>query len=509
MITERSEDTETGERTIEKARELFVDPEGRRETAIGRLALRAASVMQEIYKSSGRFDQMSPETRAWLEKGMVQTSIFDLESTLARILLAETQTRRFDHKFFGQIHPQGSEIGILSNLVAAFMNTNTIIKEVSMAENEMEVKVLSWFAEKFGYDTEQYSGNVVTGGTLANLAALWVARDWKMEELKKNNQWHSGKKLYVLASDMAHYSLDKACFVLGTGNVELIKVPNVLLKTSAKDLRNRACTLDLENGAIMAVIGLAGETETGMVDDLNSLANVAEEFHAHFHVDAAYGGPFILSSAGDRFAGIGRADSITVDPHKMLYTPYSAGIVLFKDHKRHELIDRAMKENAGYQVSEENRKKVDLSNRKNLNFGFSRVEGSMGSGGVISTWATIELLGDKGIAALLNHNIDLTNYAYNRVCRSTFLKPLHEPETNTLLIGLREALSPILHRSVIEIAKARTEAEKAYYISTDDKIFPGVPIYRFIAMNPHSTKENVEELFTTLEKNIAQLLDKQ
>ena len=77
----------------------------------------------------------------------------------------------------GQIHPQGSKIGILCNFIAAYMNTNTIVKDVSSSEHAMEHEVLDWCAKLFGYDPNNASGNVVSGGTTANIAAMWVARE--------------------------------------------------------------------------------------------------------------------------------------------------------------------------------------------------------------------------------------------------------------------------------------------------------------------------------------------
>ena len=121
----------------------------------------------------------------------------------------------------------------------------------------------------------------------------------------------------------------------------------------------------------MAIVGLAGETETGMIDDLHGLADVAKKNGVYFHVDAAYGGPFILSRVGHLLQDINQADSITVDPHKLLYTPYQAGAILFKDKRNHMLIEKGMRQQARYLLRNEVRQ-GHLDEDVIRNFGMSR-----------------------------------------------------------------------------------------------------------------------------------------
>ena len=500
MATE-SEDRKKPEnlQTIEGAREFFVDPLGEHHNELARITARTSHVLQQIYITSGRIDCMDPDSIQWLtdsSKREQYEGLGDLETVVGQVLAREAGTRRFDEKFFGQIHPQGSQIGIIANLVAAHMNTNTIVQEVSNAENAMESETLGWLADMFGYDRGNYSGNIETGGTAANITALWVAREWKRNELMGSGHSYKERNLYVIGPDSKHYSIVKACDLLG---LKFVQVPTLSLKSDPKGIQKAISGLDLDAGAIASIVAIAGGTETGMVDGLNALADIAEKYNTHLHVDAAYGGPFILSSKGDKFRGINRADSITVDPHKMLYTPYTAGAILFKDRNRHVLIESSMRKNAGYLSSQEVRESIDKIGDQR-NFGFSRLTGSMGAGGVISAWATIKLLGKEGIATLLNHTIELTNVAHEAVKSSQTLTPMHEPQTNTLLIAALGNDNKALPRVVIDYAQ-REAAKSGYYISVDDEIFK-TPIFRFVAMHPYSTKENVEELISILDKAV-------
>jgi glutamate/tyrosine decarboxylase-like PLP-dependent enzyme len=498
--------------SFEKVQSYFVDPRSVNVDDLALLGSDAIRAMAQIYATGGDPMKMSSDIREWLVPSVSKSNGVqpDVKRIIGDVLAREASTRRFDNKFMGQIHPQGSQVGILSILIAAYMNTNTVVREVSSAENQMESEALSWFADIFGYDRKDFSGNIVTGGTTANLAALWVARETKIAELKEKHLWKRGMNFYVLGTEMAHYSIMKACDLLGT-NVIFLKVPiTSQYRTDVKAMQETVEGFKTHGGQLMAIIGLAGETETGQVDDLNSLADIAEKNKVFFHVDAAYGGPFILSRVGHLLSGINRADSITVDPHKLLYTPYQAGAILFKDKRKHMLIEKGMRENARYLLSNEVRH-TDSSNEKERNFGMSRPEGSMGSGGVIATWATIQLLNREGIAALLNHNLDITKYAFERIGNSHLLHALHEPDTNSILIGLNDLGLPCAtHNEYIKIAKERLD-KQGWYISVNDDVDCSCGdkrrAYRFVAMHPFTTVDDVETLFTGLEREISNQLE--
>ncbi|HTV21550.1 MAG TPA: aminotransferase class V-fold PLP-dependent enzyme, partial [Polyangiaceae bacterium] len=137
----------------------------------------------------------------------------------------------------------------------------------------------------------------------------------------------------VLVSRRGHYSLGKAADVLGLGNRQLVSVPVTARHTiDVAALRREIAALKARNVAVLAIVGIAGATETGSVDPLNELADIAAEHGAHFHVDAAWGGPTLFSSRHRHLLdGVRRADSVTLDAHKQLYVPVGAGMVVFKD----------------------------------------------------------------------------------------------------------------------------------------------------------------------------------
>lgn len=422
-----------------------------------------------------------------------------LTDVVRELLRRELGTMKFDAKFMGQIHPQGNKISIISKAIAGFLNNNTVYREVSPVETEMEIEVTERIAQWFGYEPEKMSGNITLGGSDANLEALWVARE-KVKTLHPE-----ATKYYVFVSKMCHYSVDKAASILGD-NIEIVWVNTLGFKTDTNHLEQLLAEKSAEAGsAIMAIIGLAGETETGDVDDLQTMAQLSQEYQTHFHVDAAYGGPFILSKQAELFAGIDQSDSITIDPHKMMYTTYSAGMVLFKDANDHHLIEKIMKERARYLFE---MKKSDPTKYEELvteeekgerHLGSGRIGGSMGSDGAIMTWTTLELLGEDGLRELLNHTLDLTDHAYQRVIQSDVLIPLNTPELNTLLIGLNLELFADNYPDVIKQMKQATK-DSGYYISLNDEVDHGRPALRLVPMHPHTELAEVDQLITILEE---------
>lgn len=480
-----------------KVREYFINPRNA-ESSEGLAVLGADTIraMAQIYATGGDIEQMDEKTQKWFSKSGDSDAVAEI---MGELLQRESLTRKFDHKFMGQIHPQGNMVGILANLVAAYINTNTIVKEVSSSEHKMELEITQWLAEMFGYNTRESSGNIVTDGTMANLAALWVAREKKIKELKEDGKWKSGTVMHVLVNDMRHYSIDKSCVILGTENVVMTLLDRKGYKTDVKSAARAIQKIHQRGEEILAIVGLAGETETAEVDDLEGLANLADVTGTYFHVDAAYGGPFVMSEKKGLFKGINRADSITVDPHKMLYVPYQAGAILFKDKRDHALIQK----NARYLQPESNKGLLGDPNERNFGFA-ARVEGSLGSGGVISTWATQKLLGKDGFVALLDHTLELTQHCYERVNESKILRPLHVPELNTLLIGLSNnlRLKPEKYNEIIKEVQQTVDKKYGYYVSCNDEVDNGRSAFRFVAMHPWTDSSNVDELIKCLELEI-------
>jgi glutamate/tyrosine decarboxylase-like PLP-dependent enzyme len=185
-----------------------------------------------------------------------------------------------------------------------------------------ENQVLRFLARTAGLP-EGAGGCFVSGGSAANLSALVVAR-----ELARHRRPLAGRRLHVLASDQVHSSVSSTARIL---DVDVVRVATTDGRMTGDGVR-RAVEDDPEPDALVAIVATAGTTNAGIVDDLDGIGRVADDLDVWFHVDGAYGGAALLApSARDRFAGIERADSFVVDPHKWLFAPFDCAALLYRE----------------------------------------------------------------------------------------------------------------------------------------------------------------------------------
>ena len=241
-------------------------------------------------------------------------------------------------RYFGMMNPSPLPMAIFADALCSAMNQNAASWRHAPAATAVEKRVVRWFCELFGLGDGSF-GTLVSGGSFANLTALKLAinraldRDiatWDPEDVPHLAET---AKLRFYVSKQAHYSFRKAVDVLGLGHGQLRKIPVDELFRVDLDALAAALAADREAGLRpCAVIGIAGTTNTGSIDKLEKLADLAERHGCWFHVDAAYGGAVMLSEKyRPMLTGIERADSITVDPHKWFYAPFEAGGVLVRD----------------------------------------------------------------------------------------------------------------------------------------------------------------------------------
>jgi aromatic-L-amino-acid decarboxylase len=209
----------------------------------------------------------------------------------------------------------------VADLIADVINRYVGVWIASPALAQIEAVVLRWFCGMAGYGPEA-GGFLTTGGSLANWSALVAARRCRLPAD------FSGATIYT--SHQAHHSIAKAAMLAGfpVENVREVEVDDAFrVRVDAvadRVARDRAAGLHP-----FAVVGHAGTVNTGAVDDLDALADLAAREELWLHVDAAYGGFFLLTERGrEAMHGIARADSITLDPHKSLFLPYGTGCLL-------------------------------------------------------------------------------------------------------------------------------------------------------------------------------------
>ena len=212
----------------------------------------------------------------------------------------------------------------MADLIADSTNRYTSVYGAAPALAQLEANVIAWFCQIAGYPPEA-RGTLTSGGSLANLTALVTAR---RERLPEN--FLSG---VIYASDQSHHSVAKGAILAGFPEANVREVPTDERFRLRVDALDELIAEDRRRGLTpFLVVASAGTTNTGAVDPLAELADLAAREGLWLHVDAAYGGFFLLTEEGKRtMRGIERADSIVLDPHKGLFLPYGTGAVLVRD----------------------------------------------------------------------------------------------------------------------------------------------------------------------------------
>ncbi len=301
----------------------------------------------------------------------------------------------------------------LSRIMTA-LNQNLVKVETSKAFTPLERQVLAMlhrlvylgddtFYKQWIHDSEHALGAFCSGGTIANVTALWVARNrlcapsgsfrgLAQEGLARALRHLNCDGLAVLVSRRAHYSLAKAVDLLGLGRDNLVKIDtDANNRIDMKQLRAACRRLRDDNIRPLALVGIAGTTETGSVDPLGEMADLAEELGCHFHVDAAWGGPVLFSKRNrHQLEGISRADSVTIDAHKQLYVPMGAGMVVFKDPTAMSAIEH----HAAY-----------ILRHGSKDLGSHTLEGSR-PGKALLVHAGLSIIGHKGYELLIDLGIE-------------------------------------------------------------------------------------------------------
>ncbi|HMB97137.1 MAG TPA: aminotransferase class V-fold PLP-dependent enzyme [Balneolaceae bacterium] len=227
---------------------------------------------------------------------------------------------------FGYIPGGGIYSAALGDYLAAVSNRYAGVWFASPGAVNVEKSLCNWMADLIGF-TGNSGGYLSSGGSLANLTAVVAARE------SKGISTQESSKTVIYLTKQAHHCIDKALAIAGLGKSVIRRVemdnrfrmdPAHLNSLIEKDIQNKLKP--------WLVVGSAGTTDTGAIDPLNSIADVARKYNLWYHVDAAYGGFFLLDDqVKGKMKGIEKADSVVLDPHKALFLPYGIGALIVRD----------------------------------------------------------------------------------------------------------------------------------------------------------------------------------
>jgi aromatic-L-amino-acid/L-tryptophan decarboxylase len=274
-------------------------------------------------------------------------------------------------RMFGYVASPAAPAGAFASLLAAALNANVTSWRSAPAATEVERTVVGWLAELVGFKgeglNETCGGLLTSGGSMANLDALFVAHRAKSREAahsfkrdgtddsspatshavprdshgvahdaSREGLWNAGAPMTVYASDQVHLSIQKAADILGIGREHVRLVPSDgRFRVDVRALGERIEADATAGLRPFCVVANAGTVSTGAVDPLREVARVARERGLWFHVDGAYGA-LAASDPAKRalFDGLAEADSLSLDPHKWLYAPLDCGCLIFREPQR-------------------------------------------------------------------------------------------------------------------------------------------------------------------------------
>jgi aromatic-L-amino-acid decarboxylase len=316
--------------------------------------------------------------------------------------------------YLAYIGSTGLEVGVLASALSATYDTN--LASAAGGAELIEEQTLEWLATFLGYPLGE--GSFTSGGMTSNLTAILVARERALPGSRAHGV--SGARAAVYCSDEAHYSVVRAVEAAGLGADAVRRIAIDDTRRMRVDELEATLRRDAADGVVpVAVVATAGTTLTGTVDPLDEIAALCETHGVWLHVDGAYGLPAAATaSAGPRFAGLERADSITVDAHKWLGVPKSCSAVLFRE--RGSLVT-AFGHHERYMLHE-----GDIANPVDRTFEYSRPLRSL------RLWMAFRIHGATQYRAWIEGTLAHARELTELIDRSPAFELLHAPMLSTV-----------------------------------------------------------------------------
>jgi len=303
-----------------------------------RMASEAVEVIARYYEQIRELPVFPVTTAREIEK-LLDEALPETGADFSRLLSLFSEvivpmSRHNGHpRFFGYIASPGTAVTAIADMLTSALNATVTSWRSATVAAQIERVTIDWIKQIIGYDSRA-EGLFVSGGSMANLAALAVARRIKARaDVSAQGAQSLDRAMRIYISGEGHLSIIKAAALLGIGsaNVRLVRVDS-RLRIEIDDLTEKI-EEDIQAGhQPFCVVASAGTVGTGAFDPLGETADVARRYDLWMHVDASYGGFAALAPSRKQwFERIAEADSIALDPHKWLYLPLDCGCVLYRD----------------------------------------------------------------------------------------------------------------------------------------------------------------------------------
>jgi glutamate/tyrosine decarboxylase-like PLP-dependent enzyme len=312
--------------------------------------------------------------------------------------------------YFGLMNPAPTYMAVLAEALVAALNPQLATLARSQLASKIEAETVRWIAERVGWTKvgagesacsgpHACDGTFTSGGNEANFSALAMAIASYFPQAIEEGVASIGAQAVIYASSESHHSLDKSAGLLGLGRKALRRI--AVDERAMIDVAQLEAAIKEDRAAgkkPFCIVATAGTTNSGAVDDIVALAEMAKKYELWLHVDGAYGAAAIFSDKHrDLVRGIELADSITIDPHKWLAMPFAAGVVLTS---RPEMLERAFSITTPYMPKVEN---ANLIDNFKVSAQWSRRMNSL------KLWLTLRVHGRKAYEELIDRQLRLAS----------------------------------------------------------------------------------------------------
>ena len=386
----------------------------------------------------------------------------------------------------GILHPSGGHLSYIPNaglftaalgdFLAAGLNRYTGIAGAAPGFSAIEHGVVDWIASIFDLGPDA-SGILLSGGSTANLTGVVTARTTKL-----GDDFTRGR-LYVTGH--THHSVAKAARLAGFRADQIVPVAvDDHLRMDPTDLQAKIAADRAAGEKPFLVVSSAGTTDTGTVDDLNAVADVAVAEDLWLHVDGAYGGFFVLTERGKKtLDGIGRADSIAVDPHKGLSIPFGVGTLVVKEESH--LVDAHLGRGAYLRDEDQHMGVRDIAS---LGPELSRPFRGL------SVWLPLQLHGVAAFRDALDASLDLAEHAHQRLSGIAGIERVWPPDLSIVAFRFEDDEAG---RRALETVNADRQAHLS------PTMVDGRFVLRIAILNRRTTREHVDHAIDLIEKSLS------
>ncbi|BBM87789.1 pyridoxal phosphate-dependent decarboxylase family protein [Candidatus Uabimicrobium amorphum] len=375
-------------------------------------------------------------------------------------------------RFFAYIPGPSNFVSVLADTMAAGYNTFAGTWLAAAGPSQIEWDTIHFLCEQLGLGQEA-GGIFVSGGSMANLTALAVARKQVLDDRLHNAT--------VYFSDQTHTATDRALIILGFHRENIRKIPSNDNFVMCTDELRSQIQKDKQNGQRpFCVIANSGTTNTGAIEPLNDIADICEEENMWFHVDGAYGAAAVLSERGKKqLQGIERADSIALDPHKWLFQPFEIGCTIVRNTEH--LRDT-------FQILPEFLQDAHQHDRE-INFCDHGIQLSR-SFRALKLWLSFKVFGLKAFSDAIDMGFDLAEFAAQQVEKNSHLQLVTPAQMALLSFRYydegcdEEALNHINNNIVKQVIKEG-------FAMMSSTVLKGKTVLRLCTINPRSTEDDV------------------